>query len=72
MVTRTPRCCDDAGGGEMVRTDDGWLCVWCGRETTLAVEVSTPISGARFSMRGSTPVDLVPTRIPGQGRGTQR
>lgn len=25
-----PLHCDDASGGEMVRTAQGWLCVWCG------------------------------------------
>lgn len=28
-----PKCCQDATDGEMVRFDQKWMCVWCGRES---------------------------------------
>lgn len=59
-----PKCCTDAAGGEMTPTAEGWVCVWCGREFSLADYLREHARQRSQYDRTAPP----PTSIPGGGR----
>jgi hypothetical protein len=63
-----PTCCPDAGGGAMIRLDDGsWCCVWCERVAD-AGEPLRQLAPPEAAPAAIGPPRPAPTRIPGPGR----
>lgn len=66
----SPTCCPDAGGGAMMKLDDGrWCCVWCERiaDAGEALRQLAPPEAPPAASDGRPPRPP-PTRIPGPGR----